>query len=72
MFKYGQNGLKDKKMTFECTEKPLIDLLAFWGYIAYASPEKVAFERELEAFGYNERLLKWLCQSHPFSCLAEG
>lgn len=72
MFKDRQNGPKVKEKIFECTEKPLIDLLAFWGYIAYESPEKVAFERELEAFGYNERLLKWPCQSHPFSCLAEG
>ena len=48
-------------MVFECTEKPLIGLLTFWGHIAYASPEKVAFERELKALGYNERLFKLLC-----------
>lgn len=57
-------------MVFERTEKPLIDLLTFWGYIACASPEKVAFERELKAPCYNERLLKLLCQSPSF-CLAE-
>lgn len=59
-------------MVFERTETPLIDLLTFWGCTAYASPEKVAFERELKALGYNERLFKQLCQSHPFSCLVGG
>lgn len=48
-------------MVFECTEKPFIDLLTFWGYLAYISSEKVAFERELEIIGCNERLFKVLC-----------
>lgn len=59
-------------MVFEHTEKPLIDLLTFGGYIAYASPEKVAFKRELKALGCTEGLFKLLCQSHPFSCLVGG
>jgi len=31
------------------------------------SPEKVAFERKQKTLGYNERFLKLLCQSNPFS-----
>lgn len=41
--------------------KTFIDLLISWGYLAYTSSEKVAFERELEIIDCNERLLKLLC-----------
>lgn len=52
-------------MVFEHTEKPLIDLLTFGGYIAYASPEKVAFERELKALGCTEGLFNCFAKVIP-------